>query len=116
MRTIAGVIIGWLMFVLSAVLLFRLAGQEPHAPATTKFMIGSIIYGVGFGFLGGLVAASIAKRRAAGFAVGTIIALGAIVSLLAQPSGARWSPVSALVLMAPAAALGGAIRRRSKAV
>ncbi len=112
LRTIGAVIIGWLIFAVSATLLFRLSGQEPHAPATAKFMIGSIIYGVGFGFLGGWVAASLAKRRGAALAVGIIIALGALVSLVAQPTAARWSPISALVLMAPAAALGGIARSR----
>ena len=54
-------------------------------------------------------------RRAynlAGIAVGSIIALGALVSLALSPAGAIWSQLAALVLMAPAAVTGGLVARQ----
>ncbi len=110
LRTIAGVIVGYLIFGVSAAVLFQATGQEPHAAATTKFMVGSIIYGIAFGFVGGLVAAIIARRREAALAVAIIIAAGAIVSMVARAREPKWSSIAALVLMAPAAGLGGVAR------
>jgi len=49
---------------------------------------------------------------AAGIAVGSIIALGALVSLALSPVGAIWSQLAALVLMAPAAVTGGLVARQ----
>jgi hypothetical protein len=110
-RTIAGVIVGYLIFGVSAVLLFVLSGRQP---ASQAFMIGSIVYGMVFAFIGGWVAATLAKRRGgAALWVGIVIAVGAVISLLASPAGgAIWSQVSALVLMAPSAVLAGRTRSR----
>ncbi len=114
LRTITGVIIGYLIFAGTAALLFQLTHQKPHAPATMGFMATSIAYGVAFALLAGYIATAVARRKRAATAVGVIIALGAIISLIAEPAAAKWSPVAALVLMAPAAMLGGALRRSPK--
>ncbi len=113
LRTIAGVIVGYLIFGVSAALLFALSGRQAHDPASPAFMVTAIIYGIVFAFVGGWVAAMAARRRSAALAVGIIIAVGALISLVASPgSGAIWSQVAALVLMAPAASLAGRFSRR----
>lgn len=113
LRTIVGVIVGWLIFAVPSVALFRLAGVEPYAHATAAFVAGSIVYGVAFALLGGYVAARIAIRIGAARAVGVVIAVAALLSLGIRPGeGAIWSQLAAFALMAPAAVIGGGIRMR----
>ncbi len=116
-RRIIGVLVGYIVFAASAVLLFRLAGRNPHAQQDVGFMVAAIVYGVFFGALGGYLSAVIGggRPRTQGIWVGVIIALGATVSLLAGPkAGSAWSRVAALFLMAPAAVVGGMIRGRTR--
>jgi hypothetical protein len=111
-RTVLAVVAGYAVFAISAAAFFNLAGVDPHEPATTRFMGVSIVYGVVFAFLGGGLAATMARRRAAAWGVAALLALGALVSLLARPgAGAVWSQVAALLTMAPAAAAGGLVSR-----
>jgi ABC-type polysaccharide/polyol phosphate export permease len=113
-RRILGVILGYLIFAVSAVLLFQLARRNPHAEQPMAFMVGSIAYGMIFAAIGGYVSAvSGGSPRVQGVAVAIIIALGATVSMLAGPNaGSMWSRVAALLLMAPSAAVGGILRAR----
>lgn len=112
-----GVIFGYVIFATSAVLLFRLAGRNPHAAQDVPFMIDSIVYGMAFAALGGYMSAATGGGHAKtqGAWVGAIIAIGAMASLAASPGAdARWSMLGALVLMAPSAVLGGIIRGRRR--
>lgn len=59
MRVVSGVILGYLVFGLSAFALFRITNHDPHAPASTSFEIGSIVYGILFALLAGYVASFI---------------------------------------------------------
>src|SRR5262245_27745884 len=105
LRSIGAVAAGYFIFAVSAVLLFQLSGQEPHADAPLAFKIASTIWGGVFGLVGGWLAAHVSVRRPAGHAavVAALIAVGALVSLLARPSDAIWSQVAALAVMAPCA-------------
>ena len=51
-RSIASVIVGYLIFALSAFALFQISGQPPHQAAPASFMAGSIVYGAVFALLG----------------------------------------------------------------
>src|SRR5260370_757014 len=62
-RSIVSVIVGYLIFALSAFALFQISGQPPHQAAPAPFIFGSIIFGAMFALLGGYVAAWLAKRR-----------------------------------------------------
>jgi hypothetical protein len=65
--------------------------------------------------LGGWIAGWIAGRRSVLHAaiVALLIALGAVASLISSPGKhANWSQVSALVLMAPSAMVGGLIKAK----
>lgn len=69
----------------------------------------SIAIGVVAAAVGGWVTAALANhhRRLHAVALGVLIALGALVSLIMRPgAGAIWTQVSAICLMAPAAVLG----------
>ena len=114
-RRILGVVIGYLIFAVSAAFLFRLTGHNPHAPQSTLFMLSSIAYGIVFAAAGGYVSAALGggSPRVQGGVVALIIALGATVSLLtASRVGSAWSMLAALFLMAPSAAVGGILRAR----
>ena len=115
LRSVGSVILGYLVFAVSAFAFFQISGQAPHASAPLSIMLGSILVGVVFAFIGGYLAAALAGRKPAahGLAVAVILALGATVSLASTIGhGAIWSQFAALVLMAPSAAVGGLVRAR----
>src|SRR5262245_23184310 len=116
LRSIGAVVAGYFVFAASAVLIFQLSGQEPHADAPLTFKIATVVWGAVFALVGGWLAAHVSVRRPATHppAVAGVIALGAIVSIAARPSDALWSQLSAIVVMAPCAWLGGALAGRRK--
>ncbi len=114
MRTAIAVIIGYVIFGGSAVVLFRVAGVDPHAPPPPRFLVFSIAYGVAFALIGGYVAGWIGRRRdlLCGVIVAAFVAIGAAISMIARPgAGALWSQIAGLILFAPASLLGDWIRR-----
>jgi hypothetical protein len=117
LRSIAGVAAGYLIFALSAVLLFQVSGQDPKSFPELWFLVGSTLYGIVFAMLGGFVAAAIASRRPALHAiiVAALIGALALVSLIASLGrGSVWSEIAVLFFMTPAAAIGGFIRDRRR--
>ncbi len=115
LKSVLAVIAGYAVFAFSGFALFQLTGQPPHGEASLPFMIGAVVYGVVFAFLGGYVGGLIAGRRPVthGAAVAVLLALGATASLVSTIGrGAVWSQVCALLLMAPAAVAGGWFRGR----
>ena len=110
LRSIASVIVGYAVFVISAVAFFQLSGREPHAPQPLWFMAASTMYGMAFAGLGGFLSAKIAPARPrlhAGITA-LILAAGATASLMQSPAtDATWSMWGALLLMAPACCLAG---------
>lgn len=115
LRSIGAVLIGYLIFALSAFGFFQISGQAPHQAAPPAVMFGSIVIGMASAWVGGYAAAWLAGRKpwAHGVAVAAVLALGATVSLLSTVGhGAIWSQLAALALMAPSAAFGGWVRAR----
>jgi O-antigen/teichoic acid export membrane protein len=115
LRSVVVVLVGYIIFAASAFAVFFFSGQRAHAEATVPFMLVSVGSGIVFAVIGGYVAAWLAGRNplAHGVAVAGLLAVGAAVSLASTLGhGAIWSQVAALVLMAPAAALGGWLRAR----
>jgi hypothetical protein len=115
LRSIVGVVTGYVVFAASGFALFQLTGQPPHATASVPFMVGFVVYGIAFalfgGYLSGWIAGRWPVRNAA--AMAAILALGATVSLLATiGKGAIWTQICALALMTPAAVAGGWLRQR----
>jgi hypothetical protein len=115
LRSVAAVLLGYVVFAASAFAVFRVSGHAPHAPASVPFMLLTIVSGVVFAIAGGYVAGWIAGRRpvAHALAMAALVVLGAGVSLASTLGhGAVWSQVAALLLMAPSAVLGGWLRGR----
>lgn len=116
LRSLVGVVVGYLLFAVSTFSIFRITGRDPHQGQDLPFVAVSVALGMGFAFAGGYIAAVIAGRKARlhGAAVAGILALGAIASILSQPgAGSIWSQAAAIALMAPSAFLGGLVRDRS---
>jgi len=114
-RSIAAVLLGYVVFAVSAGLLFQVLHANPHAPQSPTFMAGTTVYGMAFAFLGGLIATRVAPGRPGLHAqlVSIVIAAGATASLFASPaSDATWSQWAALLLMAPSAAVAPFVARR----
>ena len=117
MRGVLGVVSGYLIFALSAVLYFRLANVDPHSPAAVGFEMLTIAYGLVFAMLGGFIAGKIARRTGlmSGILLALVIVLGATVSIIARPgAGALWSQTAALLLFAPASVAGDWLRVRGR--
>jgi hypothetical protein len=115
LRSTAGVVGGYLVFAVTAAVLFQVSGQRPHAQASLPFTVGTAVYGMIFAAVGGWFAAWVAGRRPTlhGVLVGLLIAVGAALSLLFSGAGARWSQWEALLLMAPMAVVGAFLRSKS---
>lgn len=115
MRAFLAILLGYLIFAIPSAALFLVAGVDPHQEAGIGFMAGSTFYGIVFALAGGYVAARIAGRREimiAGVAA-SVLAVLAAISIVAQPGlPSYWSQIAAIVLMAPAAMLGGWLRAR----
>ncbi|HKS76933.1 MAG TPA: hypothetical protein VJQ82_27240 [Terriglobales bacterium] len=115
LRSVLAVVIGYLLFGLSAFAFFRLSGHDPHAPASAAFMILSVVYGVVFAIGGGYLAAWIAGKFEIehAFAVATLVAaIGAASYIAEAPGESKWTQLSGILIIAPAAILGGYLRRR----
>ena len=117
LRSVGAVFAGYVVFAISAVLVFQLSGRDPHASAPLAFRVATIVWGAVFAMVGGWLAAHISVRRPAlhGAIVAVVIAVLALASMVADSSGARWSQLAAIVVMAPCAWLGGALAARQKA-
>ena len=116
MRSIAAVLAGFLIFSISAVLLFNISGRPPEVWPGAAFATFAIIYGGVFAGIAGYVAARLAPRNplvhTAAFA--GLLFGAATGSYLIQQSGASlWSLVSTIFVSVPAAMFGGYLRHRA---
>src|SRR2546429_9990619 len=113
LRGILAIIVGYLILSGIAGALITFSRQDPYGNVSLKFLLLSVLYGVSFALLAGYVTALIGKVDDLRYVLllAAVIAAGALFSLLARPgAGAIWSQVSALLLMAPAALVGGHLR------
>jgi uncharacterized membrane protein YqhA len=114
MRTAIAVIVGYVIFAISAVALFQLTHRAPHAPTSMEFATVATAYGMAFAAIGGVVSQRLARRAdlLAPVCLALIIALGATVSLVATwREAAHWSQWTAMILMAPSSVGGGLVGR-----
>ncbi|MBK0378416.1 hypothetical protein [Mucilaginibacter segetis] len=105
---VTAVVVGYLIFVLSAVALFRFTGQKPHAPASVGFQVVTAVYGIFFSVLSGFVLQLIARSGTIGLNVvlAMVIAVFAAFSMF-KSDGSTWTQWQAIVLFAPSSVLGG---------
>jgi hypothetical protein len=107
-RSLFAVVAGYLVFGLAAVILFQVAGVDPHAQATAGFKIFSIVWGIAFALGAGFFAAKLAPRRPLVHAatVAALVAIAATVSLVGMTES-KWAQIAAIVFTTPSVILGG---------
>lgn len=105
LRLILGSIAGYIVVAVCTAATFIASGHDPHAPQPIGFVVMTSIVGIVAALIGGNVAARISRRAAGG--VAGLIAIGAILSMATSGDTNHWSQIVAIVLMAPAALLGG---------
>jgi hypothetical protein len=110
-RKVFALILGYLIFAVSAFVYFRFTGQAPEAAPTAVFAVISLLYGLVFSFLGGFVSQVIAKASnlKLNFALAACIAGFAFFSLL-MTHGSHWTQIISIVLFAPMSIAGGYLR------
>ncbi len=113
MKSVLSVLIGYLVFGVSTIVLFQLVGVDSRQEPEIGFRIWSTVYGMFFAALAGYLAARIAGKKEIkhSVAVACIMAVIATVSLIAQPGhGSLWSQIAVLGFMVPATIVGGVLR------
>lgn len=114
-RKILSVLVGYFIFVVTSLALFRIAGQNPHNDPSITFVILTILYGVIFSFVAGLVTQLIAKTTD----LKTIYGLAFIIAGFAtfsffKSEGSHWTQLLAIFIFAPTAILGGLFYNHQK--
>ena len=112
-RTILSVVVGYAIFVITALGLFKFSGHKPHSDPTTVFVIVTAIYGIVFSFIAGLVTQIIsrAKNLKINYVLAFIIAGFATFSIF-KSGGNHWTQLLAIFIFAPASILGGLINKK----
>ena len=114
LRALLGIIVGWLIFAMSAIGLFRISDQDPHVWPGWSFAVGSVLYGMFFAAVAGFALAIVAREKAiqAATILAVLIALTALSSIaLVSKGGTPWSPVATAVFMAPMIYFGARFQR-----
>lgn len=112
-RNIIGLIVAYLVFAVSAFVLFRLSGYAPHQPQPIAFEILTAIYGLFFSILAGAVQQFIARsgNLIVNYALAAMIIVFAAASLITS-TGSHWTQWLAILLFAPASVAGGRLYLR----
>lgn len=117
LRSVRAIVAGYLVFGISAGLLFGVSGQDPHVLPSRGFLAFAVGYAIVFSSLAGWTAAALAPKRPAlhAAAVAIIITVIALVSLvLHMPTASAWSEIVVIVTAWNAAVSG--YRRSLRAV
>ena len=112
-RNIAAVVVGYLIFAVSAVLLFKLGGIDPHAEAGIGTILLVVFFGVFFSFVAGFVANAIAASRS----LIVNVALAALMFAFAafssiRSTGEHYTQFAAMFIFAPISILGGFVGKK----
>lgn len=117
LRKVLSIIIGYAIFVITSLGLFKISGQKPHSDPTPVFIIVTTIYGIISSFIAGLVAQIISQTKdlKLNYVLGFIIVGFATFSLF-KSDGNHWTQLLAIFIFAPASILGGLfyIKRHKK--
>jgi hypothetical protein len=112
-RCFAGWFIGYLISVVTSLLLFTVGGVDPEKPAAAWVMSLVAMYGVIFSIVGAVVGANFSRKNALGIGASIALTTGAMAlwSWSQTPAHAHWTQLIAIFLMAPAAQFGALFRR-----
>ncbi|HUI31176.1 MAG TPA: hypothetical protein VLX91_13270 [Candidatus Acidoferrales bacterium] len=108
LRNIISVLLGYLVYALSAVLLYQLPHIDPHANPATRFLIFSILYGLLFSFIGGFLTQLLSKSSnlKINYVLALILAGFAAISYV-MTTGNHYSQIASILLFAPSSLIGG---------
>lgn len=113
-RNIVAVIVGYLIFAVSAVMLFKFAGIDPHAESGIATKAGVIALGAVFAFIGGFTAKIIAASRSLVPNIILAILMAGFAAFSALRSGGEhYTQIAAIFVFAPASLIGGIFRKKS---
>ena len=113
LRNIAAVIVGYLIFAVSALLLFKFAGIDPHAEAGIGTMMLVVIFGAVFSFVAGVAAKAIAASSSLGANIALAVLMFAFAAFsLTGSSGDHYTQIAAMFVFAPVSLLGGYVGRK----
>ena len=110
MRSLGAVLGGFLVFSLSAVLLFNISGRPPERWPGAAFATFAIAYGGVFAAVAGYTTARLAPRAPLAHAMafaGLLLAASTFSYFIQQAGASTWSLVSTVFVSVPAAILGG---------
>lgn len=107
-KQILGVILGYAVFVITSIFLFKFSGVNPHEDASKLFMVLTFVYGTFFSFISGIVAQAIAgtKNLKVNYILFVIMDGFAAFSLF-KSGGSCWTQLLAIFIFAPVSVLGG---------
>ncbi len=107
-RKILSIIVGYAIFVITSLALFKISGQAPHSDPANSFIILTTIYGAVFSFVAGLITQLIAKTPdlKINYLLAFIIAGFATFSFF-KSEGNHWTQLLAIFIFAPISILGG---------
>ena len=112
-RNIAAVVTGYLIFAVSALLLFKLGGIDPHAEAGVGMMLLVVLFGAIFSFVGGFVAKGIAASRSL---VPNVVLAALMFAFAAfsitRSAGGHYTQFAAMLIFAPVSLVGGFTGRK----
>jgi hypothetical protein len=113
LRAIVAVILGYAIFVVSALVLFQLFDIAPHAEPSIGTLVIVIAWGAAFAWLGGFVAQLVAGARTltVNYILAGIMAGFAAFSLFKSGRN-HYTQIAAIFLFAPMSLLGGVLRLR----
>jgi hypothetical protein len=114
LRSILAIVFGNFVFSVGAAAVFWLSGTDPKAPAPWLTMVLTAVVGILFAALAGYLTALTAPRKPhlhANILAGLLVVEALASMILQHSSAAIWTQIAAIVLMAPAASLGGRVRR-----
>jgi len=112
LRNIVAVVVGYLIFAVSALLLFKFADIDPHAEIGTGTKAAFIAFGIIFSFIGGYLAKLIAATSTlkVNFVLALLMAGFATFSFFKSP-GEHYTQIAAIFLFAPVSIIGGIVRK-----
>jgi hypothetical protein len=114
-KNFLGLIAGYIIFVITSVLLFKLSGNNAHAHAAFGFQLFTALYGIVFSILSGFVSQLIVNKKnlSINYELAVLIAGFATFSFF-KAEGSHWTQLLAIFIFAPVSILGGVLYLRKK--
>jgi len=114
-RKILSVIAGYLIFAVTSVLLFKLAAQDPHQPASGQFMMITLAWGIFFSVIAGMIVQLVSGSRTLflNYILASMMFAFAAISMILS-KGSHWTQLFAMLVFAPVSIVGGILMLRRK--